>query len=131
MPSRATSIDGMDWRTWFLHDYARYWYGFGVFLVVVFGVGELMRVVSPLDTAEVVGLFFLLVLLVGLGLLGYALIWRRDGPLAIAFLGQWRRFRMALRKLWLSRPSPAQNDEDTHEDDPSDPEAHHPRDPVA
>ena len=34
---------------------------------------------------------------VGLGLLGYALIWRRDGPLPIAFLGQSPKFDLVAR----------------------------------
>jgi hypothetical protein len=130
MPSRATYTEATDWRTWILRDYVRYWYGLAVFLVAVFGVGELARVGSPLDGTEVVALFVLLILVLILGLLGYALIWRRDSPLALAILLPAQRFVDILRRLRSRPASSPPNKDGARGAGSSDPEGHGPPDQI-
>lgn len=84
MRSRVTSTRRKvpDWRTWLLFDYVRYWYAVGVILLLVFGVGDLVRVLQPLTPAEAIALVLLSVAIVFLGILGYAILWRRDSRVA-------------------------------------------------
>lgn len=66
------------WRTWILHELARYWYGLGVLVLLVFGVAEVARRGAPLGVLEVVGLFLLSIAVIAGGLVGYVMLWRRD-----------------------------------------------------
>lgn len=66
------------WRTWFLQEYARYWYGLGVLLLVVFAVAELARLGAPLGGFQILGLVLLSIGVLATGVAGYLIIWRRD-----------------------------------------------------
>lgn len=96
MRSRATSTEP-NWREWVVGDLARYWYIFGVLAGLVFGVGELARVWSPLSPLAYVALFSLAFGVVFVGTAGYVYVWRRDSP-----GGQW-----VVRRLedlhWMGR----------------------------
>ena len=98
MPSRVSSTRDRTptWKTWLVQEYARYWYGLGVILVLVFSVAELARIGAPFGAIQVVGLFLLSIALVAAGLAGYVALWRRDTK-----AGQW-----ILRVLKRLRPAP-------------------------
>lgn len=98
MRSRATfTRDRMPaWKTWLLQDYARYWYGFGVILLLVLGVAELARLGAPLGSLQIAGLFLLGVVVIAAGFAGYVALWRRESDAA-----QWMFH--ALSRL---RPAP-------------------------
>lgn len=123
MPSRATSTDEHpDWPTWLLRDYARYWYVFGVLLLMVFGVGELARLGSPLGGAAKAALVVLIGLVVAVGGVGYILLWRRDSPAGVRLLrtlsaaGSWLRAKFRRTAPTADVPPPPR-DEDGHRDD--------------
>lgn len=97
MPSRVSSTsEPTPWRTWLLHEFARYWYGLGVLAVLVFGVAEVARLGAPLEIMEVLGLFLLSVAVIAGGFVGYVMLWRRDTNTA-------QRILLAVSKL---RPTP-------------------------
>ena len=100
MRSRATftKLRPVDWRTWVLADYARYWYAVGVAALLVFGVGELARIGSPLSGLEFVALLLVVALILVAGIAGYDLLWRRDRPLAQLVLRGFHRLRGSLVK---------------------------------
>ena len=122
MPSRATSTRGKvpDWRTWFLFDYARYWYAVFVIALVVFGVGELARRWQPFAPWTVVGLLLLAVAILFGGAAGYLVLWRRETRAAM-----WLRRRFTSVRAFLARLGPRAEAADppvTEPDAPADPE---------
>ncbi len=119
MRSRATSTDRPpDWRTWIVGDLVRYWYAVGVLAVLVLGVGELARIGTPLDGAELAALLLLSIAVVFAGVAGYALLWRRDGEFAQSLRRGGRFLTVSLRRLLRRTPvvvpptaSPPQDDD--------------------
>lgn len=91
MPSRVIYTKQPGWRTWVLKDYARYWYAIGVVALLVLGVGELARLGTGLTPLEMMALVALVTFILFASVTGYALLWRRDGPWAVAVLARLRR----------------------------------------
>jgi len=84
MRSRATfTNEGTPpWKTWLLQDYARYWYGLGLILLLVFGVAEFARLGAPLGSLQIVALFLLGIVVIAAGFAGYVALWRRESDAA-------------------------------------------------
>lgn len=71
----------MDWKEWLVKDYSRYWYVILCIAIIVFGVGEVLRVQSnPTAPLTLFLWFLLLVAVIALQAIGYILLWRRDSP---------------------------------------------------
>lgn len=69
----------MSWKEWLLRDYARYFYVILSLAILVFPVGEVLRVQpSPVAPLALFLWSLLLVSVVTLEVLGYVLLWRRD-----------------------------------------------------
>lgn len=92
----STSEPTPSWRTWILHEFARYWYGLAVLMLLVFGVAEVARLGAPLGVIEIAGLVLLSMAVIAGGLVGYAMLWRRDTSGA-----QW-----IIRTVSKLRPTP-------------------------
>ena len=71
----------MGWKEWLVKDYARYFYVILGLIILVFGVGEVLRI-QPTPTAPLTLFLWslLVVSVVALEILGYILLWRRDSP---------------------------------------------------
>lgn len=71
----------MSWKAWLIRDYARYWYGVLSIVILVFGVGEVLRVQpNPTATMTVFLWSLLFVAVIALEIVGYILLWRRGSP---------------------------------------------------
>ncbi len=85
----------MSWKEWLLGDYARYFYVILSLAILVFGVGEVLRVQpSPAAPLTLFLWSLLLVSVVTLEILGYILLWRRDslaGKRIITFFSSFLR----------------------------------------
>ncbi|MEE9237154.1 MAG: hypothetical protein V3U52_05140 [Thermoplasmata archaeon] len=78
-----------------MKDYARYWYFIMSMVILIFGVGEVLRV-QPNPTALLTLLLWslLLISVIALETIGYIVIWRRDSPAGkriIAFFSSFLR----------------------------------------
>lgn len=71
----------MDWKEWIIKDYTRYWYVILCIAILIFGVGDVLRV-QPTPTAPLTLFLWVLLLIsvITLETLGYILLWRRDSP---------------------------------------------------
>ncbi len=100
MRSRATSTEELpSWKTWIVKDYAKYWYVLALLAILVLGVGELARQWRPLTAGGVGGLFAVTLTILGLGTVGYILLWRRQTPPGQWLLALPQSFGAGLRRL--------------------------------
>ncbi len=71
----------MDWKTWLIKDFSRYWYGVLCLAILVFGVGEVLRVQpNPTAPLTIVLWSLLFAAVLALEIVGYILLWKRDSP---------------------------------------------------
>lgn len=71
----------MGWKGWFFRDYARYLYVILALAIIVFGLGEVLRVQpNPAAPLTLILWGLLLVAVIVLLIIVYILLWRRDSP---------------------------------------------------